>query len=536
MGFRLEILEPQKKKMADMPWKSESRTSISTGIAGTARALVFIVVGMVLFIRMWLEVVNIHQPLFEGYIGRQIPTAMVARGLVNGGSFFYPQLQTGPFPSYFLVEPPIYAWLVKSLNILTGIDLDASGRIVSLTGLALACIGIGKITWRKFGPDAAFMAIGIMLSLPVSFRYGRSFQPDMLAIGTMLLGIALYDHGHFKKCWKLLTFGLILISLALATRITLVPLVLVLPGFNLKEMKSSHWKRLFLTSLFVPIPAMVWYGWAAWLASVSPSQSGGQSGDGLKYWIQMVGPLALFSRETIQSILPNILWRSWTPFWIVILPAIVSQLWHDRWQRRWMMALACWLILVGAKSHHAYYWLVPAPLIAMTGAAWACGQSSEGGRRPLRFWILLVWIILGFYQSRSTWITPVQWQALETDLSEIRKIIQIPGQDGFLISHEASIYAVGCEGLRWEWSDLAQERAISAWGEGSDLASGSPLKLLDFYLDKGGRWFLALENDPDWPGGKQALEVRLTQSRVVYQKGGLILYEFDRPNPLTGDP
>lgn len=68
------------------------------------------------------------------------------------------------------------------------------------------------------------------------------------------------------------------------------------------------------------------------------------------------------------------------------------------------------------------------------------------------------------------------------------------------------------------------------------MAGGSPLKLLDFYLDKGGRWFLALENDPDWPGGKQALEVRLTQSRVVYQKGGLILYEFDRPNPLTGDP
>lgn len=70
---------------------------------------------IVFIIRFGLELWNINQPIFEGYIGRQVPTAMVARGLARGDSFFYPKLQTGPFPSYFLVEPPIYAWLVARL-------------------------------------------------------------------------------------------------------------------------------------------------------------------------------------------------------------------------------------------------------------------------------------------------------------------------------------------------------------------------------------------------------------------------------------
>ena len=43
---------------------------------------------MILSIRVYLELSNLYQPIFEGYIGRQIPTAMVARGLANGGSFF----------------------------------------------------------------------------------------------------------------------------------------------------------------------------------------------------------------------------------------------------------------------------------------------------------------------------------------------------------------------------------------------------------------------------------------------------------------
>ena len=145
----------------------------------------------ILSIRIYLELSNLYQPIFEGYIGRQIPTAMVSRGLTAGGSFFYPSLQTGPFPSFFLVEPPIYGWLVSLLYSITGIELNACGRIVSLFGLIFACIGIWFITRRYFGLKQAGLAVLFMVCWPVTIRYARAFQPDMLAIGIFLLGMSL---------------------------------------------------------------------------------------------------------------------------------------------------------------------------------------------------------------------------------------------------------------------------------------------------------------------------------------------------------
>ena len=52
------------------------------------------------------------QPIVENYVGRQVPTAMVARNLDRGLGFLRPQLDTAPFPNYFVVEPPIYQSLV----------------------------------------------------------------------------------------------------------------------------------------------------------------------------------------------------------------------------------------------------------------------------------------------------------------------------------------------------------------------------------------------------------------------------------------
>ena len=58
--------------------------------------------------RSVIRVVHAGQPIVENYVGRQVPTAMVARNLDRGSGFLRPQLDTAPFPNYFLVEPPIY--------------------------------------------------------------------------------------------------------------------------------------------------------------------------------------------------------------------------------------------------------------------------------------------------------------------------------------------------------------------------------------------------------------------------------------------
>src|SRR5258708_3230127 len=78
------------------------------------------------------------QPIVENYVGRQIPTAMVARNLDRGSGFLRPTLDTAPFPNYFVVEPPIYESGVVALKRATGLSLDEAGRVFSALATALA--------------------------------------------------------------------------------------------------------------------------------------------------------------------------------------------------------------------------------------------------------------------------------------------------------------------------------------------------------------------------------------------------------------
>src|SRR5436190_7028769 len=71
------------------------------------------------------------QPIVENYVGRQVPTAMVARNLERGSGFLRPQLDTAPLPNLFLIEPPIYACAAGRLHRVTGVALEPAGRLVS---------------------------------------------------------------------------------------------------------------------------------------------------------------------------------------------------------------------------------------------------------------------------------------------------------------------------------------------------------------------------------------------------------------------
>src|SRR5206468_9544364 len=101
-------------------------------------ALAAVLVGTIV-----LRLIRLEQPIVENYVGRQVPTAMVARNLERGSGFFYPQLNTAPFPNYFPVEPPAYQLLAIGLRRMTGgsLELEVAGGIVSAAATALAARG-----------------------------------------------------------------------------------------------------------------------------------------------------------------------------------------------------------------------------------------------------------------------------------------------------------------------------------------------------------------------------------------------------------
>src|SRR3954447_23978992 len=139
-----------------------------------------------------LRTIAIDQPIVENYVGRQIPTAMVARNLERGSGFFSPRIDVAPLPNLFLIEPPVFAGLAVDLKRVSGLSLEAAGRLVSAAGVVLGAWGVFGLTARREGVGAGLTAAAAFVLFPVTLRFGRAFQPDALMLGCVVAGL---------KCW-----------------------------------------------------------------------------------------------------------------------------------------------------------------------------------------------------------------------------------------------------------------------------------------------------------------------------------------------
>src|SRR4051794_25655923 len=90
-----------------------------------------------LLLTFLLRAGRLDQPIVENYVGRQVPTAMVARNLERGSGFLRPELDTAPFPNLFLVEPPLYAMACGYVQGVARLSLGQAGRLVSAFAIAL---------------------------------------------------------------------------------------------------------------------------------------------------------------------------------------------------------------------------------------------------------------------------------------------------------------------------------------------------------------------------------------------------------------
>jgi hypothetical protein len=103
-------------------WNSRATVKEATLPTSRERAALLGLLGLTFALRA----IATDQPIVENYVGRQVPTAMVARNLERGSGFFRPQVETAPYPNLFLVEPPIYAAAVVGLRRLTGLALESA--------------------------------------------------------------------------------------------------------------------------------------------------------------------------------------------------------------------------------------------------------------------------------------------------------------------------------------------------------------------------------------------------------------------------
>jgi hypothetical protein len=432
-------------------------------------------------LRAW----RMDQPIVENYVGRQIPTAMVARNLERGGSFLRPEVDTGPFPNLFLVEPPIYAVSVVAFKRCTGLALEPAGRLVSALGIVLAGWGLFGLVRRREGPAIALAAVAALAVFPITIRYGRAFQPDALMLGTLVAALRCCDEREAGGQWGWQVLGWLGLAVGLALKITsayvLIPLVLVI------QQPPRKWK-VALTALTL-VPALAWYVHAGTLLRSSSGPSA--TAETAATWLSALVPTALLRPDTYTTAGWFLLVRAFTPLGFLLAAYGLARVGEaGRLWRVWGLAAAAALVVLAGKLHHEYYWLALAPVSAV-GVGRAVVHLAWLGkpRRCAAAAAAIALVVLSLIQAASTWQTPPMWSSLLEAAAVVRAHVS---SSELLIAPEALLYYADRRGFRIEYDSAAVARVARELGDRTILNLGRDAQALDLialYQERGAHYF-----------------------------------------------
>jgi hypothetical protein len=459
-----------------------ARVIESAGWRNPSRWINSLATGGIVLLTILVRLVNLDQPIVENYVGRQVPTAMVARNLERGSGFLRPSLDTAPFPNYFLVEPPIYQWSVVRLRILTGWPLEACGRIVSAVATGLGAWGLFGLIRRREGEAAAFAAVLAFGFFPILLRYGRAFQPDALMLGAVLGGVNCWDRIAPQRAWTWRGLGWFLLAIGFSAKITSA---VVLVPIGLSGPRARRFTDILIaTSALVPV--LLWYGWANHVVNTEGGSLA--SAENRAIWFGIFGLSSLARWETLVQVCQFLVVRAFTPVGLILACCGLclrpeSGARPDIW-KLWAVCVLAMMAALSEKLHHEYYWLILAPVIAAgLGRGWVALWSRKPGLAVMAACALVATDLLF---ARSTWQTPPEWSDIEMVSVLVREVVP-PGT--LLVAPEPLLFEADRRGCRLEFTARAARRAASEWGvQGTELIAG-PLDLIEFYRSRGARCF-----------------------------------------------
>jgi 4-amino-4-deoxy-L-arabinose transferase-like glycosyltransferase len=447
------------------------------------------VLGSLLLATFLIRAVGSSQPLVENYVGRQVPTAMVARNLDRGSGFLWPQLDTAPFPNYFLVEPPLYEACVVLLKRATGMGLTEAGRVFSAFATALAAWGLYQLALPRDGARTALLAVAALAIFPLTIRYGRAFQPDASMVGALVAGLACWDRHQSRPHRFWFVAGWLLLALGLALKITaaflLVPLVFGI--FRSRRLAAV------LAALSTLLPALLWYVWAFHLLEAPGGSRAAAQNQSI--WLGLLRPSALVKPETLKSVGWFLVVRAFTPIGAGLA---LFGLWNAGRANRdcgglwwiWGISGLAAMAVLADKLHHEYYWLTLAP-VAAVGVARAVVRLA-GFHRTASIAVTAILLLLCSWQVRTTWQTPREWTDLEQAADSVKTIVP---RGAWLAAPEALLFHADRRGCRMELTRPAVKRAAGEWPTGTEVAD--PLDLIDHYRRHGARYFADLGSRAD---------------------------------------
>jgi hypothetical protein len=464
-----------------------------------------------------LRAIRADQPIVENYVGRQIPTAMVARNLERGSGFGRPQLDTGPFPNLFLVEPPLFAAAAVGLRRLTGLALEPAGRLVSALATCFGAWGLFGLVRRREGAVVARLAVVAFAIAPITIRYGRAFQPDMLMIGCLIAGLRCWDEREAGGGWSWLAAAWSLTGVGLALKV--ISAYVLLPFIVVILRPRRPWKVVLGFSTL--LPALIWYAHAWSLLSVGSRASA----DNAAIWSRSLGLSGWLNAGLYVEITRFLCVRGFTPLGFALAAWGLTRPNLNRLWLVWGAAAVVALGLIPGKVHHEYYWLALAPVVAVgvgRGIADVRSWTFAGSRLALGALLLLG--VCSILQARSTWQTPREWRRLPL-VPRMMAMGKVSTWD-LVVAPEAVLYEADRRGCRLEADRRGAVRAAGEWG--GTLPDDHPLALIEFYRSRRARYVVDVydsEHDPR----RDLHDAIRARYPILVDRSGVIFAELPGP-------
>jgi hypothetical protein len=224
-----------------------------------------------LFVLIFINIINISQPILEEHGFRQTQTALTAYYLgINGFSLSYQTPVVGE-PWAIPFEFPIYQQIVAVISSYTSVSLTVIGRLINLLFIIMACIPIICILRRnKIHESAIYIVISLYLSAPLYLFWAGTFMIEGAALFfTLCFLYYSIKVNHKDLSVKDLTFlGLFLLLAGLQKITTVLPVVLIvlvystinwlgLNSFSIKH-RLSTLLRIYLMIFLALGVAIIW--------------------------------------------------------------------------------------------------------------------------------------------------------------------------------------------------------------------------------------------------------------------------------------
>ncbi len=227
----------------------------------------------------------IHQPLVDIHSFRQTQTALTSLWILREGWSFAYQTPVAGFPWAIPFEFPLYQAIVAAMTALTGFDLEAMGRLVSLTFLLGCAWPAFVISARLALPKSVpWVFCALLWTSPLSVYWGRTFMIETTATFFTLACIP-YAIDVIRRVggWRSATlFGIFAVTAVLQKATTAGPVLLffcmatVFIYWRQSGLTYVTLKRLVTPLVVLGIPLLVGLAWARYTDVIKLQNSFGR--------------------------------------------------------------------------------------------------------------------------------------------------------------------------------------------------------------------------------------------------------------------